>query len=285
MSPPAATDAKGTRYYPVHPITIDACLQMGIMSAAAGSLSSLRVHLPDFIDACLIRMPRAGPQSSSTELGEIQARATVTGVSTSRMDCALRDARDTLMIQFQQVRIVRYTAQIASGSESKEGTDSEFPRQPCLRVQWKPDIRRMDISGGDMKILMAGYVNRFVESLGQDDAGSEIADDEFLAGVAGVLDLAGHKNPGMRVLELGEVRGCKCKSEQWMGFLGEGTGFRRFGTWRTGKVDGAGEVVLDDEGDDRDEDGDEVGVFDVVLIPGVSFLALVFSSIPRGLSY
>lgn len=80
-----------------------------------------------------------------------------------------------------------------------------------------------------------------------------------MAVIGALLELAGHKNPRMRVLELGgDVQGYKAK--QWMSMLGKETAFARCRSWHAGKLGEKGEISIKD---------DVEGPFDVVLMPKV----------------
>ena len=103
---------------------------------------------------------------------------------------------------------------------------------------------------------LRAYVARFVEQQHPD-----IRDDESMAAIGALLELAGHKNPRMRVLELsGDAQGYKAK--QWQSILGKETAFSRCRSWHTGDLTEDGEVSIKDE---------EEGPFDVVVIPKVCF--------------
>ncbi|KAK0634886.1 polyketide synthase-like protein [Bombardia bombarda] len=238
---------------PVHPVTIDACLQAAIMSTAAGDVSALHVYLPVFIDECMIRGSTGTHTLSNQNQNQavIHARSTRTGLSTQRIDCTLRDTQGTPIVHLQHVRMARYAAKVAK--ESPAG-----PRQPCLRVRWKPDIQQLGPVGSSAAEKLRRYIDSFVQK--QLRLETDLADDERLAVMGCLLDLVGHKNPNMRVLELGED--CGCKARQLRELLGQGTGFQRCKSWTTGKIDEHGKLVLDDNMNNGD------GSFDVVVIPG-----------------
>jgi hypothetical protein len=119
-------------------------------------------------------------------------------------------------------------------------------------VNWKPDIHRLH-QGAEKQLNE--YMTAFVKEL----QNSDLADDERLAMLGALVDLVGHQNPRMRVLELGES--CGCKAKQWLGLLDQGTGFQRCRSWHTARLDENGDILRDDNSE---------GTFDLVLIPGVS---------------
>lgn len=228
--------AEGSVHYPVHPVLIDACLQAGIMSATAGNVTTLRPFLPVFIDECRVRLSSKIIIPSNDEWqGSIHARATKTGVTTQRIDCTLRSPQGDPILHLNQVRMSQYTAKIApEGSAKRE-------RQPCLRVVWKPDLIRTLTPRNAFPL--AKYVTRFVRK--HVDAGTPLGDDERAATVACLLDLLGHQNPLMRVLELGVS--CDCKSRLWKSLLGEGSGAKRYGSWHRGEMDECGVLDVHEE--------------------------------------
>ena len=88
----------------------------------------------------------------------------------------------------------------------------------------------------------------------------DIRDDESLAVIGALLELAGHKNPRMRVLELdGDAQGYKAK--MWLSMLGRNTAFSLCQSYNVGTLSDEGEVSIKD---------DVEGPFDVVVIPRVS---------------
>lgn len=230
--------------YPVHPVLVDACLQAGIMSTTAGDLSALRGFMPVFIEECQIR-PTAlhGPQDSAA----IYARSIKTGLSTQRIDCTLLGPDGTLVVNLHQVRMSQYTAKLAS--------EPEMTRQPCLRVEWKPDIQLLREDGAE---LLTKYLGNLFNNLEKADV--ELAGSKSIPTIAGLLDLFGHKNPRMRVLELDD--GLTCGTKPWPYLLGADTGFQRYGSWKMGKLNELGVFALDNL------DSSE-SCFDVVVISKV----------------
>lgn len=241
LNPPASEDASHT-HYPLHPITMDACLQAAIMSTTAGDISALRAYLPVFIDECRIRS--SPPGKLGKEPAMVHVRSTRTGFSTQQVNCTLWDSHGAPLIHLQNVRMSEYTARITR--------EPPLPRQPCLRVHWKPDIQRLHQGAEEQ---LGEYMRSFIN----ERQNSDLADDERLAMIGVLVDLVGHQNPRMRVLELGET--CGCKAKQWLKLLDQGTGFQRCQSWHTARVDEKGDILRDD---------DSEGAFDLILIPGVS---------------
>ncbi|KAI1076097.1 polyketide synthase-like protein [Whalleya microplaca] len=245
LQPQVAQDS--SMKYIAHPITIDACLQTAILSSTGGNLDLLRAYLPVFISGCWIQ--GTGSQSAS-EHAQIQARAMRTGVSTQRSDCTLRRVDDTVILNLKGVRLSLYTGKMGSGSHH-DSKILEPQRNPCLRVYWKPDIFRL-YTGAESQLIE--FIKDFIQRQHQD-----LADDTALATIGALVDLAGHKNPEMKVLELG--RSCDCKAKKWLDLLNMNTTFPRCRTWNAGELLDNGDVSIE---------GEEQGPFDVVIIPSVT---------------
>ncbi|CAJ2505661.1 Uu.00g130550.m01.CDS01 [Anthostomella pinea] len=241
--------------YPMHPTTIDACLQAGIMSSAAGDANALHAYLPIFINQCRVRT--LGLDLSSRNPPTLHARSTKTGMTMRRIDCTMWGEDALPLIDFQEVRMSQYT-----------GKTPETPsasRQPCLRVQWKPDIHRLDSSTeGDLSAYMAAFTDRS-QSMG-------VPDERYLAVMGVLVDLVAHKNPQIRVAELGEERGCN--ADQSSSLIDQGVSIAQHGSWSKGRLDESNAVVIDDNGE---------GPFDLLIIPGPRISQDYWQRTPRKL--
>ncbi|RWA08741.1 hypothetical protein EKO27_g6377 [Xylaria grammica] len=189
-------------YYPVHPITIDAGLQAACLSSTAGHVAALKTWLPVFIAECHLQ-----PSTGEAE-GEIHVKSEEMGFSSRRIDGTIRDAAGALVFDFRDSRISLYNGKSSmpdaqqnseveeTGREDADPTESNplevyLQRQPTLRVQWKPDLLRI---GQEAIAQLREYVTNFVEEQHLD-----LRDDESMLVIGALLELAGHKNPHMRV--------------------------------------------------------------------------------------
>ncbi|KAJ2994925.1 hypothetical protein NUW58_g1418 [Xylaria curta] len=260
LRPEAAID-EGS-FYAMHPITIDACLQTGIMSTCAGDLAELKAYLPVFMKEC--RISSVSTVSSHSDLDvKIHARSKRTGVNTQRISCTLRDSEGRPLIEIGDMRMSQYAGRISSSSEATIG-DAHDERHPCLRVLWKPDIRRLQ-PGSEGPLHE--YISHFLDKQDPD-----LTEDENLAVVGALLDLAGHKKPEMRVLEFGE--GCHCKSKRWSAFLDKDTSFPRFKSWNIANIATDGTISADDEGN---------GPFDTIVMTGRRRAEKFWTTIPASI--
>lgn len=243
LDPPAAETVREQRHsrYPFHPVTIDACFQLAIMSATAGNVNDLRVCIPVFIEEC--RFNAVG-RHDFQERSTVHARATKSGILTERIDSSLYNASGLPIIHFQRVKMSQFMAKTLDPTPS---------RQPCYRVRWKPDLHQ--VSTGVQEPLTQ-YLQAFRGNY--QDAESESSVNEETANIAGLLDLLGHKNPRMRVLELEAV--FESSRSLLQDVLGNSPGFQTYQSWHKRKLD-EGELSK------NHKDGDS---FEVVLALGVS---------------
>ncbi|PFH62270.1 hypothetical protein XA68_14401 [Ophiocordyceps unilateralis] len=243
LEPPSAGSAGMP--YALHPITIDACFQAAIMGGTAGNLSTLRAYVPVFIDECHIQLPQGGCASLGTDECKIHTRMERTGFSTRKVNCTLRQPNGAPVVDMKNVRMSLYTGK----SPVQSANSMYLQRQPCLRILWKPDILRMH----------SGSVTELRQYLGAFGAeqSADMKDNESLLVLGALLDLAGHKMPRMRVLELGQD--CQCIAQQCLGLLGKDTAFPRCRSWSGGRLDEEGKLVFDDSTASEP--------FDVVVIP------------------
>ncbi|KAI1817433.1 polyketide synthase [Poronia punctata] len=264
LQPPIAST--GNSLYPVHPITIDAALQAAILSTAAGHVPSLKNWLPVFIEECKIQplefgvviddSGEIGPGSEAK--GEIHARSEETGLSSRRIEGTLRDPRGVPVVDFKGGRVALYTGKRSTtmgfegtGSNNDNQANLYAERQPTLQIQWRPDILRI---GPEAESRLREYVADFVQQQQHDD----IRDDESLVVIGALLDLAGHKNPRMHVLEIdGDAVGYKAK--HWQHILHKDTAFTRYQSWDSAKLQEDGSILVEGDGSE--------GCFDVLVVP------------------
>ncbi|KAL2839981.1 hypothetical protein BJX68DRAFT_271844 [Aspergillus pseudodeflectus] len=237
LSPPV--ERQGGTSYLVHPIAIDACLQTALMGVTAGNLDQLRAHMPVSIGSCRIMIPSQQTVDSTEEV-EIHTRSIPSGLSTCRVDCTLRTGpEDKPVIDLQDVRLAQY-----NGKQVRpfQGGQSVFEkRYPCLEVQWKPDIQRLAVVAED---ALREYVADFVQKLSPD-----LVDSTSLPVIAALVDLAGHRLPRMRILELGSSE-CICRAKHLLDLLDKETAFPRCRSCHKGAIEANGDVKIKDGTDE-----------------------------------
>nr|ALQ33041.1 putative polyketide synthase [Fusarium thapsinum] len=269
LEPPL--DGHGGTPYTLHPIAMDAAIQTAALSTAAGHIDSLRAWLPVFISECRIQPPSSGVDVDV----EVQAFSEATGLSSRSISATVRDSSGKPVMDYTGLRVALYTGKNATAVESStisQGDnnppmDMYTQRNPTLRVTWKPDIQRLDPSTEEsLREYIAAFVDRQTEDL---------RDDKTLSVMGALLDLAGHKNPRIRVLELGGD-GLGYKSKHWQSALSKDTAFSRCRSWHVGTLTANGDVSLEPDG--------EEGPYDVLLLPRHDTSRQFWDQLPKRLN-
>ncbi|RYP19809.1 hypothetical protein DL765_003155 [Monosporascus sp. GIB2] len=243
LTPPVAKGPYTTQY-PIHPITIDACIQAGIIAGTSGRLSVMGAWLPASISEARIRTLRRNLLDSD---GEIHARSRKTGPSTRRIHSTLRDRNSETIIDLKDMRLSSYKHK---KFESNKVGDRQHGRHPCLRVNWSPDITRLDRAAESQ---INGYVSNHVH---RSRINSEDELDKHLTYMGALLSLAGHKNPRLRVLEIAGTW-CEARTKHLQNILGVDGAFPRCCSWHVATLDETGTLEVE---------GDAAGQYDVILI-------------------
>lgn len=251
----AYTRFPGT-FYAVHPLVVDACLQAAIMGGTAGRLEKLRAFLPVFFENMQITAPDADRIGSEAF---IHSYSNTTGFATKKINVTLRDEKDKVIIDMSNTRLSLYSGKIEDAANALKQN-----RHPTLRVIWKPDITHLDPT---RKSELEAYLEQFLSDH------YNLAENNAVGVMAGLVDLAGHKNPRIRVLEVD--RDCDCKRRQWLDILNEKSDFPRFRDWHSGSFIN-GELITTSHGNPSivkkfKLDGDGVADWDLLLMPQVSF--------------
>ncbi|KAI1499776.1 polyketide synthase [Biscogniauxia marginata] len=213
--------------YPIHPVVIDSVMQSGVMGGTSGNVNALRVHLPIFMPECRIQ---AVGQITNDE-ATIHSHFTRTGVSTIRINSTLRNNKGVPLVDIKNLRLSMYTGKMA-----RETNNSiQLQRHPMLRVHWKPDILRLSPS---LQGQLDNYISQFTKQQKPD-----LADDEALSIVGALLDLLGHNNPRMRILELGTD--CQCRTKSLQTLLDKETALPRCRSWNCGGLNESGELMVE----------------------------------------
>ncbi|KAK6949038.1 hypothetical protein Daesc_009110 [Daldinia eschscholtzii] len=216
--------------YPVHPVTIDACLQAMLISATSGDPDSFRPYVPVFISKCRVRTSPLLDKDG--EQGKIHATSQRTGFSSLRADATLWNGQGVPLVQMKGVQLTMYTGKVI---KDETCSSPHLQRYPAADINWKPDITRLTAS---MATELEKYIAHFVRDRLPLSGG-----DEHNGIISAILDLAGHKNPRMRVLEIG------ASSEQtrneWLKLLADGTAFPRFRSWQTTEPNEEGNLRVD----------------------------------------
>ncbi|TVY75806.1 Reducing polyketide synthase DEP5 [Lachnellula suecica] len=234
LAPPATTNQyPGPNHYFVHPIIIDTCFQAPIISVTGGKVKSLRAYLPVFVSQAHVRFLRG---RDDLGVGSIHTRSIKTGFSTQKIDSSLRNSTNLPIIDMKNVRYSLYEGKNRDNSEPDSAGLSNLGRHPFLRTRWKPDIFRLHLGSQE-------YVNDYTAEFVKQSPLLQMRSKEHFATVGALLDLAGHKNPRLRVLEIAFGEGRPTK--QRLSILDKDKPFPRCRSWDLAVIDEKGELQMD----------------------------------------
>lgn len=167
--------------YPIHPATLDAILHSSLIATAAGVLKQFKLRIPVSIESIHIRLPDENIMDIPFA---VHASAKPVGLDqmTSCVDVSTEQGQ-----LFMQVRNCR----VAPPLREQETAPARYP---MLRVEWKPDITRME---SDDSSAFSAYLESGTPIIRLPDVDSSL--QEMLI----ALDLLVHKAPGLRILEMG----------------------------------------------------------------------------------
>ncbi|KFA45451.1 hypothetical protein S40293_10148 [Stachybotrys chartarum IBT 40293] len=237
-------------FYPVHPLTIDACVQAAIMGGTGGDLSSLRAHLPVYIARCVIWTPTA---SSVNHESLIFTKSASTSPATKRIQSTLRDKLGVSVVRMEDVSLSLFR-----GKSSIQGSNAQ--RHPFLRISWKPDLSRLSQNSEGS---LSNYITSWAETLN--------LQSPLDTTVASLLDLMGHKNPKMRVLDLSGLKDDELRG-LYEGVLDGNSAFPRYRSWTTGELYASGELV---------SNAGYAGPFDAVVATGFSATEIICNAVAK----
>lgn len=180
------TVQQDSSYY-MHPITIDAMIQAGIISTSSGIVQSLQGQIPVAIERAIFT---ASPAMIPSESCSITANAEITGVGKTKLFTELYSGGGHVYAQMSGIRMVSYEGASEHGSLSE--------RCPMLRVIWKPDIYGLGLLSPDdfSTALDCDQLRRHIAMQG--------VNDESRIKILIALDLITHKSPGLRILQIGD---------------------------------------------------------------------------------
>ena len=160
--------------YPVHPITLDALFQTGIIASASGIVKNLKAKVPVMIEYA--RIGSVAPQGSP-EQWTIDATSEPVGTGAVKVNAEMHDTKGNAMVQFKNIHAVAF-----AGGAQEEASEE---RHPMLRVEWKPDL----------DTLSSEKFSSYLDAQPSSDKLQALGD---------ALDLLCHKNPRIRVAVLGK---------------------------------------------------------------------------------
>ncbi|KAL4746292.1 hypothetical protein BDW72DRAFT_207477 [Aspergillus terricola var. indicus] len=219
-------DSDPRTIYPLHPITLDGMIQLGIAATSYGQPKELRAHVPTRIASLVVNTIVPSQPTGVEEECTMHARAQKTGIGCAEAGVEIVTAASgNVAARFEGLRLT--VIEPARQSESEEET-----RHPALRILWKPDV----YGPGFMRSADAeAHIQKFA-----DEAHSPVTDDGLLK-MGAMLDLLVHKNPACRILELdSESEEFTAAVLDMLQFRGD---FKRLLSYTTARVDKNGVLV------------------------------------------
>ncbi|RYP33985.1 hypothetical protein DL767_004506 [Monosporascus sp. MG133] len=235
--------------YPIHPVTIDAMLQTSIVAVTAGTPEILRAIVPTRIGAATFLI---GGHEADQPI-RICSNATAVGFGASIMNAELRNQSGDVIVQLQDVRAAPYQA-----ANRLDMTDQQ--RHPMLRVLWKPDTAPGTLNSSGL--------TRYLDSFASESRGG--ISEEGPLKLLGCISLLSHKNPSLRVLEMGD--GSSELTSAILDTLQGNSAFPRLLSYEVGRLAENGKLRVSDlnikTGEiSKETDAGEDEIYDVVLFP------------------
>ncbi|KAL9011376.1 MAG: hypothetical protein Q9173_003774, partial [Seirophora scorigena] len=124
----------GESSYPIHPATIDLCLQLALMACHAGQTENVRkAFVPVVVDEMTLWIPDEADNASDYGYG--QATGERRGLRGAHASTELFGKSGQNLMNIKQLRCVTY-----DGTSSRDIEALAQARNPYLRLVWKPDI-------------------------------------------------------------------------------------------------------------------------------------------------
>lgn len=210
--------------YVIHPITIDTMFQAAIIASSAGVMKDLTCKVPTMIEAARFKAPKANEEG---QLWTVDSVSQPIGFSAILIAGEVHDGQGQVCAQVENVSAVTFQG---AGPEAIEDE-----RHPMLRVTWKPDISKLQPSNLEHFLT---YVNSAASIPPTDGA------DATLRRVAGLIDLFSHKDPRVRILEVGQPD--LQVTKLLLSVLEADSAFRRFGSYSRGYLSDQDELMVED---------------------------------------
>ena len=206
--------------YVIHPITIDTLFQAAIIASSAGVMKDLTCKVPTFIESARFKVPKFNTEG---QMWTVDSVSQPIGFSAIMIAGELHDGQGQVCAQIENVSAVTFQS---GGPETVEEE-----RHPMLRVIWKPDISKLQPNNLEHFLK---YINTAYSVPPIDGA------DATLRRLASAVDLFSHKNPRIRILEIGQPNLQVTKA--LMQTLRAESAFRRYGTFSRAYLSDGGEL-------------------------------------------
>ncbi|KAE8151809.1 polyketide synthase dehydratase-domain-containing protein [Aspergillus avenaceus] len=124
---------QGESRYPLHPASLDAVYQLGLISCHSGQMDRMRTaYVPIHINRMYIK--NGNPENTGTAI----ARGELRGLRGAYARLQMVDQSDEVVLEVEQLRCASYT----DGPQINTSTTGAFSA-PMMRLAYRPDIRSM----------------------------------------------------------------------------------------------------------------------------------------------
>ena len=199
--------------YIIHPITIDTMFQSAIIASTSGVMKNLTCKVPTMIESARFKAPTTNAEGLMWTVDAISQPLGFSGIVISG---EVHDGKGEVCAQVENVTAIQF--------QGVGQTVEEDERHPMLRVTWRPDIAKVDVSDSD---AMTDYVVSSAEASPGGDA------DLTLRKVGAVVDLLAHKDPRFNILELAHQTDLQI-TKFLLGMLRAESAFKRFSAYSRG---------------------------------------------------
>ncbi|KAJ6092588.1 polyketide synthase [Penicillium sp. IBT 16267x] len=207
--------------YVFHPVLVDAMVQAGIIATAAGRTREMKAFVPTAIRSAKFQSPNGIISGANCY---INATASMRGLGAASFQADLITAQNQVVAQIEFGRLRQYKPNRAS-------EDAVIARHPMLRVLWKPQIYGTEFM---QEQAFTRYLDNFVE-----EARSPVKDEGLLK-LGGTINLLSHRNPRLRILELGSNN--RDFTVAVLALLYADNDYRRLASYSTGYLDDKGSL-------------------------------------------
>lgn len=210
--------------YVIHPITIDTMFQAAIIASSAGIMKDLTCKVPTMIEAARFKAPMSNVEG---QMWTVDSISQPIGFSAIMIAGELHDGQGQVCAQVENVSAVTFQG---AGPEAIEDE-----RHPMLRVTWKPDVSKLQSNNLEHYL---DYINSAASVPPTDGA------DATLRRLACLVDLFSHKDPRIRILEVGQPN--LQVTKLLLSILQADSAFRRYGTYSRGCISDKDELMVED---------------------------------------
>lgn len=128
---------KGESLYPLHPATIDTCLQLALIACHAGQVERFQsAFVPILVHDMSIWVPEQ--QRQEVDFGYGLATGELRGLRGAYAQTRLLSVSGARILDIKDIRCVAY-----DGSGNATSRAGNLPRDPYMRLVWKPDIESL----------------------------------------------------------------------------------------------------------------------------------------------